>query len=534
MNFPEQDHALNRRQFLAQAGLLGLGTLLAGCSDVLTVQPDTDKLVVALAEDILVLDPAYAVRALDGFVICNIHENLTWYGRDLKLVPRLALSWDTPDGGTTWIFKLRPGVQFQDGTPFNAAAVKFHFDRLKDPATKSKRVTKVARLASVDALDELTVRFNMTEPYGMWPAVLRDSFAAIVSPAAVEKLGNDHYGEQPVGTGPYRFVEQESERFVRLEKNPAYWNADAITLQHVEFRPVKEPTTRLILLEQGRVDVADISFAHTEVAERAGRVRLLRETLLADRYIGFNCMKAPFDDVRMRRACNHAVNRVDLIRYAFRGNADISVGPLPPSMPAFNKDMETYTFDPDRARALIREAGHGKGVHVNMWCKDDVMDTNLGVVVADQLAHVGIHVNLLRFDRTVYWDMFDPYQTAEGKWFPTKDGVFDMYAAGWVGGEHPHGFLDPLFRSTSYSNSSFYKNAEVDRLLSESLKATEAERDAIYAQLQAIIVQDAPWIFSYHPRTLWGVSNRVANLHVHPAGEYEFAGVTLGGDTGRI
>ncbi len=536
----------DRRDFLkVAAGAMGMRLLgvclppgalvLSGCTEERSPKEMIKRMIVAIDERVQTLDPAYQTMALDSYVICNIYDTLTWYNRELELVPRLALSWESPDNAYSWIFKLRPGVKFSDGTPCDAEAVKFHFDRIKDPATASQRRSKVLKMKSVEAVDPLTVRFEMTEPYSVWPVVLRDAFSGIVSPTAVRKFGNEAFTLHPTGSGPYMVAEQEQGERILLKRNPHYWRADEFSVPEVEFRVVREPTTRLILLEQGAIDLCSITFAHTEVAEKSAKVEIIKAPKLAVRYVGFNNMKPPFSNIRVRQAANMAINRNALVKYGFRDNADPLLGPLPTVMPNFNKNMKTYDFDPKAAKALLVEAGYPNGMDVVLWTKDDVDDTNLGVVVADQLRDIGIRVQILRYDRNVYWEKFDPYQTLDLQWFPEKDGVFDLFAGGWVGGEHPHGYLDPLFRSTSTSNSSFYKNDEVNRLLQESLATVdEAKRNEIYDRLQAIIVQDCPWIFAYSSRMLWGINPRIKNMHVHPAGEYEFQGVTMGGFDGRL
>jgi ABC-type transport system substrate-binding protein len=490
-------------------------------------------------------------------VICNIHENLTWHNRFVQLVPRLALSWETPDNSNSWIFHLRQGVSFHDGTPFNAQAVKAHFDRLKDPATKSNRSTKMKDVATIDVVDEHTVQFHMVKPFSLWPVRIRDAFGVIESPKAVEEANarreaeyhknretdpnavrpepnGFEYSRKPSGTGPFMFVEQEPDQYLRLRRNPNYWDAANIHVDEIEFRPIREPTTRLIVLEQGGVDVCDVLYSHVEVAEREKQVVLKRAPFLCFSYIVMNCMKPPFSDIRVRHAANHGVDRQAIVKYGFRGNADPAYGVLPPSLPPADPDLKNvYPFDLDKARWLMKQAGLGGGVDLEMWSKDDAADTALGVLLADQLARIGFRISIKRFDRNIYWGKFDPYQTPEGKWYPTKEGVFDMAVSRWVGGEHAFGYLDPLFRSTSSSNMCFYRNLHVDSMLDDTLKISdETQQTALLRKIERQIVEDAPCIFTYFPQLFWGMSPRLKDMHVHPAGEYEFQGVTLGGVEG--
>ncbi len=573
----DTERSVSRRDFLAQAGVfasaLTLGPraaawlraagvsavaapLVAGCSGFRTAEDAARRLIIAINMDVRTLDPALANMALDGSIICLIHENLTWFDSQFRLIPRLALSWESPDDALTWIFKLRPGVKFHDGTEFNAEAVKSHFDRILDPATQSNRRNKVQDMEFAEVMDPLTVRFRMKKPYSVWPEVLRDAFASIASPTAtakaeataraanaaqvksaggaagsappVPKTSPEYYRDFPTGTGPYMFEAYEPDQYILLRRNPDHRDAALYTFEQVEFRPVREPTTRLISLEQARVDVGAIMEAHIQPAEKAGLVRVSSVPALRVSYIGLNCQKPPFNDVRVRQAVNYAVNRDDIVKHVFRGHADPMLGPLPPSLPAFNREMETYDYSPDRARELLDQAGLKNGVDVDLWAMDSVEHTNLAVILSEQLRNVGVRLNIIRYDRAVYWDKFDAYLTSDGKKYPTKEGVFDMFIAGWTGGEIPHGYLYYLFRSTDSSNAIFYENAEVDRLLAESLHTADpVERDKIYKRLQAIIVDEAPWIFAYHPRVILGVNPRLPNFEALSTGEWELAGLKV-------
>jgi len=550
MSNPPEDQAggqLNRRTFLARsAATLAAGAglpflagssmgVLGGCTARRSEADLAKKLVIGIWSDVRTLDPAMCNMALDGAIVCNIHEPLTWFGLDLKLAPKLALSWEAENDARAWVFKLRPNVTFHDGTPFNAEAVKFHFDRIRFPETKSNRLTKIAKLDHSEVIDDLTIRFHMKGPFAVWPILIRDAFASIVSPTrAREAPVPEQYKWHPVGTGPYEFVEYRPDQFIRLRKNHRHWDAANYHVEELEFRPVREPTTRLILLEQGELDIADLSYAHAEVIEKAGHVHVDRVPALRISYIGLNYQKPPLNDPRVRRALNYAINREDIIKYAFRGTYDASYGPLPHSLPAYNANTTKYMYDPTRAKQLLADAGHAKGLRLTLWSMDRAADRAMAETLHEQMRMVGVDLNIVMYDQAVYWDKFDAFLTDKGEKFPTRDGVFDMFLAGWTGGESAYGFLDPLFRSTSSSNSSFYENKEVDRLLDEALNtADEAARDEIYKRVQEIIVDDAPWVFAYFTRLLIGHGKRITGWKVHPAGEYEIAGVNFLPGTGR-
>jgi ABC-type transport system substrate-binding protein len=305
----------SRRRFLhtgaaAAAGVLSRGaiagaaaSLFSGCTERRPVEELAKRLTYALIRDIKTLDPCYMEMAVDSYIICNIHETLTWYDRDLQIQPRLATSWEAADDGRTWTFHLRKGVKFHDGNDFNAEAVKFHFERVKNPKNASTRQSRVEFMTGVDAVDEHTVRFRMSKPFSVWPDVIRGAFAAIISPAAARDLKDQKdYTRHPIGTGPYKFVKYVPNRYLLVERNENYWNRAAIHIPEVLFKPIKENTTRLILLEQRNLDIADVFFTHVDLAREGGRFEVQSVPELRVRYIGFNTQKPPFDDPRVRRA----------------------------------------------------------------------------------------------------------------------------------------------------------------------------------------------------------------------------------------
>jgi peptide/nickel transport system substrate-binding protein len=190
--------------------------------------------------------------------------------------------------------------------------------------------------------------------------------------------------------------------------------------------------------------------------------------------------------------------------------------------------MQVYKYDPRRAKELLTEAGYPNGIDAVIWAMDQGEDRMLLESVTEQLRQVGVRTTVYQFDRAVYWDKFNAYMTPDGKIFPRNPGVFDMFVAGWSGGESAFGFLDPLFRGGSFSNSCFYASAEIDALLNQCLQVTDpAARDDIYRKLQQVVVNDAPWIFSYCTKNIVGNHPRVEGWTASPAGEYEFQNVRL-------
>lgn len=506
--------------------LLAAG-LVAGCTERRSKEELKDSLVFGYDDNFKTFDPARQVFSQETAIIQQVLEPLVKFDIDLNLQPCLAVDWYTPDDCDTWIFELRRGVEFHDGTPFNAEAVKIHFDRIMDPATAATRAKNLEDVDYVEVVDDHTVAFHMKTPNCILPEKLTGAFASIISPHSLEQFG-EGIGRNPSGTGPFIFVEWTPEIAIRLKKNKKHWDADNYHLENLEFRPVQENTTRLILLEQGVLDIAPIAFPQVNIAKETDDIEIQSVPQLSIRYVGFNFKKPPFDNKLVRQAANYAVNKEEMIKYMFFGVGEPAVGPLPSVLPAFNPDVKKYPYDPEKARELLAQAGYGDGIRVDYWTMEagTYWKTTEGTV--EYLRDVGFDVNVKILDNAVYWDKFDEYLLQDGRIYPTKEGVFDLFVGGWVGGETAHGFLEPLFKGGSYSNNAFYDNPEVNKIL-DKYKALpdEEERNKLYKEMQAIIVEDAPWIFAFHGQSNTGVRKRVKGYRVSPAGNYYFNGVRV-------
>lgn len=520
-------------RFLPACALL-LPCLLAGCANQRTPEEMKDSLVFGYADTFSTFDPARQIHAQESVISLQVLEPLLAWNNEVELEPLLATAWETPDGCLTWHFTLRENVVFHDGDPFDAHAVKKHFDRILDPATAATRRSLIGDVVSVDAAGEFLVVFTLEEPNCVFPERLTSAFAAIPSPSSIDRHTNPDparrvdMGRHPAGTGPFRFVDWEPDVSIRLARNADYWNGEEIHLDRLEFRPVRENTTRLILLEQGTLDMASISFAQVNVARTSGAVSLQTSPHLSIVYIGFNTQKPPFNDRRVRQAANYAVNQEEMVEYMFFGVGDPSIGPIPPVLPDFNPEVRRYPFDPGRARELLAEAGHGGGVTVSLWTQEEGTYRIAADAVVEQLRQVGIRVEMNILDNAVYWSRFDEYKTRDGREYPLKEGVWDIYIGGWTGGATAHGFLEPLFSSTSYSNTSFYHSGEVDELLSRFKTLVDPmDRRRVYHRLQEIIVEDAPWIFAFNRQVSIGMQDRVKGFRINPSGRLSFHGVTV-------
>ncbi|MCC5877729.1 MAG: hypothetical protein JJU11_16025 [Candidatus Sumerlaeia bacterium] len=491
-------------------------------------------LVFGYGDNFLTFDPARQIYAQETVIMLQVLEPLVRWNNDLVMEGVLATDWYSEDGCVTWVFELRPGVFFHDGTPFTADAVKIHFDRILDPETASTRRRLIEDIVNIEVVDDLTVVFNLEAPNCIFPERLTSAFATIPSPEAIAR----HYhpdpsrrldlGRNPVGTGPFMLVDWVPDVVIQMERNPTYWNLEEIHLENLEFWPIRENTTRLILLEQGVLDMATVSFAQVNVAKNSDQVSLQTSPYLSIVYIGFNTQNGPFKDKRVRQAANYAINQEEMVEYVFFGVGEPANSVLPSVLPDYNPNVRKYDYNPEKARELLREAGYGDGIQVTLWTHELGTYRIAADAVVEQLRQVGIRVDMQIFDNAVYWSKFEEYKTRDGRQYPTKEGVYDIFIGGWVGGEAPQGYFEPLFRSGSYSNSSFYVNEEIDTLLDEAREQDDPEeRRKRYWRMQEIIVEEAPWIFAFHGQVNIGVRSRVQGFQINPSGRLFFEGVTI-------
>ena len=498
---------------------------LTGCIETRSEEEKADSIIYAYENDIFTFDPTRQRMMKEAAVMAQVMEGLTRWNNDIQLEPSLAHSWEGADDCTSWTFHLRPNVVFHDGTPFNSEAVQAHFYRTKDPATAATRRHFVEHIDRIDCPDPLTVVFHLTKPDCVFPQNMAATYGMIPSPTAVANLEKP-FGRNPVGTGPFRFVGWEKGLSIQLEKNEKHWNASKYHLRNLEFRSVRENTTRLIQLEQGVVDMADVFFAQVNVAKQSPHIELQTTPMLAVRYIGFNTRKKPFSDVRVRQAANYAVDRASMIKYQFFGVGMAAKGPLPSIMPNHNPNVEAYEYNPDKAKALLAEAGYPNGIDVVFWTQDKGEYRVAAEAVSEYLRQVGIRVDMKIIDTAAYWKKFDEYILPTGERYPEREGVYDMFVGGWAGGEAEYDYLRPLFHSASTSNSTFYANDDLDkRLDAYSATPDEATRVRMLHEMQAQITSDAPWIFSYYSQVNVGYQRRIEGFRINPTSRYFFSDV---------
>jgi peptide/nickel transport system substrate-binding protein len=479
----------------------------------------SSRLVYLRQENCQTLDPARAEDQASAGVILNIFEGLVRFAPgSAKIQPCLAESWEVSGDGMSWTFKLRSRVAFQDGTPFNARAVKFSIDRqLKKNADSS--ITEASLIygmvRSVNVVDDLTVRFDLEFPYAPFLNNLAVPFAApVVSPAAVEKYGQDFW-LYPSGTGPYILKRWNQGREVVLRANPGYWGKKP-SIEEIIFRSVPSNAKRLKLLSEGRADVIEGSPEINSAALAGKGILLSRVTGMDISYLGFYTNKKPFNNPKVRRAACLSIDRQELIKTFFKNGALLADGPLPPGILAYGKDTKQYTCDLKQARELLKQAGYPDGLEITLLCYSNSRPYNpaggreLARYLSGQLNRAGFNVRIVSYP----WDQFK-------KALSRQEG--DAFIYGWTceNGD-PDNFLYTLFSSAqiaNYLNSTRYSNQKVDTLLvtAQRIEDTGLRTRLYHDALQQLLI-DAPALFLNHSLNSLLSSQEVRGLTPQPGG----------------
>ena len=448
--------------------------------------------------DIQTLDPAFADTANDQMILPNIYESLVTLDYDLNVVPVLAKSWDISEDGTVYTFHLREDVKFHDGTQFNAQAVKFSFDRVFfDPEARLYRERK--KIKELKVIDDYTFQVELEFPF---PPFLKN-LPFIVSPKAVEKYGEE-FGSNPVGTGPFAFEEWVPADRLILKRNDNYWDGQTRE-ERVVFRNIPESDTIVTELMLGNLDIAEVPKAYIEMMASKSHLRLVKKPGLNIRYIGINVTKEPWDDGRVRRAANYAVDAKAIIDNVHKGYGYVAKGPLPNAVWAHNPNLKLYEYNPEKAKELLAEAGYADGFKTDMiaWSSDTYLP--LAKAVVGYWNEIGIDCKLRIFDWSTYLEVVN------------KEEKFDTFIFGYTGPVDPNDYLWDLFHSESDSNHSLYSKA--DELLDKAKVETNPEkRKEIYYEIQEKLVDAAPWVWLENMEIDRIVNARVKNYTIHPTG----------------
>ncbi|RBI77488.1 ABC transporter substrate-binding protein [Roseovarius sp. TE539] len=500
---------------------IGAVLALGGAPAPTSAQTPEDVLIVGQIAEPKSLDPA-AVTAVNDFrILVNLYEGLTRYkAGTLQPEPALATEWEISEDGTVYTFTLREGVTFHDGTPFNAEAVKFNFDRMLNedhPYHDTGPFPLSFFFGSVEkteVIDDMTVKFTLNAPYAPFLSNLAYPTGLIVSPAAVKAHGED-VGRNPVGTGPFKFVEWKSNERVVVDRHEDYWGENAAS-QAIVFRPITDANTRVAEMLAGGIDLM-VEVPPTSLGQFQGDGYTVHEQ--AGPHVWFlilNAKEGPFADKRVRQAANYAIDKEAIANDVLEGTATVAAGPTPPAFAwAYNEDLDPYPHDPDKARELIKAAG-AEGAELTFYVTEGgsgMLDpVPMGTAIQADLEAVGFDVTI----ETYEWNTF------LGEVNPGLEGKADMAEMAWMTND-PDTLPYLALRSEAWPdkggfNSGYYANEEVDRLLEAARTATDqAERARLYKEMQVIVQEEAPWVFVANWKQNAVTNDRVEDFRLAPS-----------------
>ena len=498
-----------------------------------TTEEEGEKvLIFARGGDSESLDPGSTSDGESSRVTRQVLEGLLDFEPEtFELKPGLAHDWKVSDDGLTYTFYLEEGVTFHDGTDFNAEAVKINFDRFADPEHEyafaedgysyfmyetmfgGQKGDEGHVIDEVIVVSDYEVEFKLNKPLGFFLQNMAMSYFPITSPAALEEYGSN-INENPVGTGPFKFVSWTKDDSIVLEKFEDFRKEGLPKLDKVIFEVIPDNAARLIALRSGDIDIMDgLNPDDAAGVESDDDLILYARAENNFGYVGFNVEKDPVNDQILRQAISHAIDREAIVDALYAGYGTPAVNPLPPSYLGYNDEVEGYQYDVEKAKELLAEAGYEDGLEIDLWtmpvARPYMPDPEtVAEIIQNNLAEIGVEINIVREEWAPYLEK-------------TQNGEHQMYMLGWSGTNgDPDYFLSSLLHGdhAGDSNREFYQNDEVDQLLDDAKVEIDQDlRADMYKQAQSIIAEEVPMIPLVHSTPVMATSKHVKGYVPHPS-----------------
>ena len=475
---------------------------------------------VGLAEDPDVLDPTLARTFVGRVVFAALCDKLLDVDEKLAIVPQLAQSWEWSADSKALTMKIRPGVTFHDGEKLDAAAVKFNLERHKNMAGSNRR-GELAPLASVDVVDAMTVRLNLSAPFSPLLATLADRAGMMVSPKAAQAAG-DKFGTKPVCSGPFKFVERVAQDRMVFERYDGYWNKAAIHFDKITYTPVVDATVRLANLKSGQFDFIErVAPSDIEKLQADKRFKVARITEIGYQGITINigkseqAQKNPLGrDARVREAFELSLDRQGLAQVVMDNEATVGNQWVAPNNAYYAKNVPIPKRDIARAKALLKEAGV-PNPSFTLMAPTTSDAQRLALVVQAMTREAGFDVKIQATEFATSLNLADK-------------GEFEAYALAWSGRADPDGNAFSFHACKQPLNYAGYCSAETDALLNQSRTLRDtAERKKVYEQIAARVLKERPVIYLYHRNWLWAYNAKLAGVRGVPDGLLRVSGLTM-------
>ncbi|MGJ4929526.1 ABC transporter substrate-binding protein [Bradyrhizobium sp. HKCCYLS2038] len=474
---------------------------------------------IGLAEDPDVLDPTMARTYVGRIVFAATCDKLFDIDEKLNIVPQLALSHETSADGKEVTIKLRPGVKFHDGEPFDAEAAKFSLDRhLTFPG--SFRKPELASVDHVDVVDPLAIKLVLKAPFSPLIAQLTDRAGMMVSPKAAKEAG-DKFGLRPVCAGPYKFVERVQQDRIVFEKFADYWNKDNVFIDKIVYQPIVDATVRLANLKSGGLDLIERVLA-TDIKDVRSDSKLALSTAIELGYqgitlnIGKDKAKGPLSQsAKVRQALDLSIDREALNQVVFNGEFMPGNQWVNPSHPYYQKAFPIRARDVEKAKALLKEAGVTPPVAVDFMVPKGAETEAVAQVVQSMAAEAGfdLKIRVTEFATSL--------KQAEA-------GDYQAYMLAWSGRIDPDGNSFVFMKKNAPQNYSVWENPEADKALDDARLVTDmAQRKALYEKLTKLEIEEEPILYIYHRRILIAHTRKLEGYKQMPDGLVRVVGLKL-------
>ncbi len=500
----------NLRLAVTAAGLLF--SLTAGAVAQTTLR-------IGLAEDPDILDPTMGRTYVGRIVFASFCDKLFDIDDKLNIVPQLALSHETSADGKEMTIRLRPGVKFHDGEPFDAEAAKFSIERhMNFPG--SFRKPELATVDHVDVVDPLTIKLVLKTPFSPLIAQLTDRAGMMVSPKAAKEAG-DRFGLKPVCAGPYKFVERVQQDRIVGEKFADYWNKDNVFIDRVVYLPIVDATVRLANLKSGGLDLIERVLA-TDIKDVRSDSRLKLSTALELGYFGITInigndknKGALSQSEKVRQALDLSIDREAITQVVFNGEFVPGNQWVSPEHPYYQKAFPVQKRDLAKAKALLKEAGVALPVSVDVMVPKGAENEAVAQVIQSMATEAGfdLKIRLIEFATS--------FKQAQA-------GEFQAFLIGWSGRIDPDGNSYVFLHTKAPQNDGGYSSAEADKALEDARLITDpAQRKAIYEKLTKTVLNDVPLIYLYHRKLLIAHTTKLEGYKQMPDGLVRVIGLKL-------
>jgi len=466
---------------------------------------------IGLAEDPDVLDPTLARTFVGRIVFSALCDKLFDIDEKLSIVPQLATAYEWSADSKALTLKLRPNVTFHDGEKLDAAAVKYSLERHKTMPGSNRR-GELALVATVDVVDPMTVRLNLSAPFAPLLAQLADRAGMIVSPKAAQADG-DKFGAKPVCAGPFKFVERVAQDRIVLERYANYWDKANVHFDRLVYLPIVDSTVRLANLRSGQLDFVErLAASDVPQLKTDSRFKIAKIVEIGYQGITINVGKSDFaqknplgKDPRVREAFELALDREGIVQVVMEGEAAVGNQWVAPTNAFYAKNVPVPKRDVARAKALLAEAGVANPSFTLMTPTTSDAQ-KIAQVVQAMAKEAGFDIKLQSTEFATSLDMADK-------------GQYDAYVLAWSGRADPDGNIFSFDACKQPLNYAGYCKPEVDEILTKSRTTRDpAERKKLFGELAAIALKDRPIVYLYHRHWLWAHTAKLSGLRTVPDG----------------